>query len=145
MENTHHVHFAGGERKKEKSRITWPCIENLRWADLTWGFWNEMEWIVWLCAWLLGVYLYRYRYGCLPSCLPAWLLAFLGDLVCMVGGDGLTEGGNPYVAYFVLYRRGGLAVLGICSEGLRVSGVLGVFFYLHLSLRIGIWEFAFLW
>lgn len=38
-----------------------------------------------------------------------------------------------------------MAVLGICSEGLRVSGVLGVFFYLHLSLRIGIWEFAFLW
>ena len=80
-----------------------------------------------MCAWLLGVYLYR--------CLPAWLLAFLDEglgCTCMVG-DGLTEGrgreGNPYVAYFVLYRRrrGGFGGFGnMLRRGVRTSGVLGI-------------------
>ena len=116
-------------------------IENL-WADLTWEFfeWNGL----FGCA--PGCWEYICTGTGMGACLPACLLGYLRffwvkDLVCMVGGDGLTEGGNPYVAYFVLYRRGVWRFWEYAPKG-RVSGVLGVFF-LHLSLRIGIWEFCF--
>jgi len=57
------------EKKKEKASITWQCIENLRWADLTWGFLDGMDCLG--VRLVVGSVFVLYRYGCLPACLAA--------------------------------------------------------------------------
>lgn len=64
------------KRKKEKTSITWPCIENLRWVDLTWGLfeWNGLFGCApgcWECI-------------CTGACLLGYLRFWMKDLVVLV-------------------------------------------------------------
>jgi len=73
--------------------------------DFTCGLDSGTGWIVWICAWLLGVYV-------VPACLPT---GFLGlGFVCRSRKSSNDQGsrGKPYVADFVLYTGRGFGGFG---------------------------------
>jgi len=87
--------------------------------DLTCGLDSGTGWIVWICAWLLGVYV-------VPACLPT---GFLGlGFVCKSrkSSNGQGSRGKPYVADFVLYTGRGFGGFGNVLRK-RAGGVLGAF------------------